>query len=259
MSDLTVIAKRGIGLIDLTTLTDHEQRADITAICQQAVTAMGHTAALCLYPRFIPLARKTLRQQGEAEIRLATVTNFPHGDACLETAQAETRAAIAYGADEVDLVFPWRALLEGDHAIGERMVSACRQLCHEQNVLLKVIIETGELKQPEIIATASRIVIGSGADFIKTSTGKVPVNATLAAAEVMLTAIEQCGVRHSVGFKAAGGIRTTAEAASYIQLADRIMGEGWVTPHRFRFGASGLLQDFLRHCGLTNAGAVTDY
>lgn len=259
MSDLAVIAKRALGLVDLTTLTDSEQTSDIVTLCRQAATPMGNTVALCLYPRFIPLARKILCQQGSEDIRLATVTNFPYGDPCLDTALAETRAAIAYGADEVDLVFPWRALLNGDNAAGASMVSACKQLCHEQGVLLKVILETGELKQPEVIRAASKIAIESGADFIKTSTGKVPVNATLAAAEVMLQTIEQCGARNSVGFKAAGGIRTTEEAANYISLAERIMGDGWVTPQSFRFGASGLLQDFLRNCGLTDTAADTGY
>ena len=139
---------------------------------------MGNTAAVCIYPRFIPIARKTLKEQGTPDVRIATVTNFPHGNDDIEIALAETRAAIAYGADEVDVVFPYRALIAGNEQVGFDLVKACKDACAAANVLLKVIIETGELKEEALIRKASEISIKAGADFIKTSTGKVPVNAT---------------------------------------------------------------------------------
>ena len=115
---------------------------------------------------------------------------------------------------------------------------------------MKVILETGRLRSPENIAAASRDAIAAGADFIKTSTGKTEVSATLEAAEIMLAAIARSGRR--VGFKAAGGIRTTAQAGAYLALADRIMGPDWAAPESFRFGASGLLDDLLAKLGAAN-------
>ncbi len=209
----------------------------------------GNTAAICIYPRFIPLARKVLREQGTPEIRIATVTNFPHGNDDLDIALAETNAALAYGADEVDVVFPYRALMAGNEQIGFDIVKACKDACAKAGALLKVIIETGELKDAALIRKASEISIKAGADFIKTSTGKVPVNATLESAELMLQVIHDMGVGKEVGFKPAGGVRTAEEAAQYLALANRIMGDNWVDARHFRFGASSLLGNLLATLG----------
>ncbi len=157
-------------------------------------TPVGNTAAICIYPRFIPIARKTLKEQGTPDIRIATVTNFPHGNDDIDIALAETRAAIAYGADEVDVVFPYRALIAGNEQVGFDLVKACKDACAAANVLLKVIIETGELKEEALIRKASEISIKAGADFIKTSTGKVPVNATPESARIMMEVIRDMGV-----------------------------------------------------------------
>lgn len=116
-------------------------------------------------------------------------------------------------------------------------------------MLLKVIIETGELKQADLIRKASEIAIKAGADFIKTSTGKVPVNATLESAELMMSVIRDMGVAKTVGFKPAGGVRTAEDALHYLQLADRILGEGWADARHFRFGASSLLASLLAALG----------
>ena len=178
MTDLTASSLRALKLMDLTTLNDDDTNEKVIALCHQAKTPVGNTAAICIYPRFIPIARKTLKEQGTPDIRIATVTNFPHGNDDIEIALAETRAAIAYGADEVDVVFPYRALIAGNEQIGFDLVKACKDACAAANVLLKVIIETGELKEEALIRKASEISIKAGADFIKTSTGKVPVNAT---------------------------------------------------------------------------------
>ncbi len=259
MTDMTVIARQAIGLMDLTTLNDDDTDEKVAALCRQANSPAGQTAAICIYPRFVPLARKVLREQGTPDIRIATVTNFPHGNDDIAIAVAETRAAIAYGADEVDVVFPWRALKAGDAQCGADLVSACSTLCHDASILLKVIIESGELQTPALIRQASEIAIDAGADFIKTSTGKVPVNATLESARIMLEVIRDKGVAARVGFKPAGGVRTTEDAAAYLALAAQILGDSWADARHFRFGASGLLNSLLKTSGHQVDGAATGY
>ncbi|GGZ94874.1 deoxyribose-phosphate aldolase [Ignatzschineria ureiclastica] len=245
MTNVTDDARLALSLMDLTTLNQDDTDEKIIALCQQAQSPAGNTAAICIYPRFIPLARKTLRAQGTPEIRIATVTNFPHGNDDLEIALAETNAALAYGADEVDVVFPYRALMAGNETIGFEMVKACKEACAQKGALLKVIIETGELKEPALIRKASEIAIKAGADFIKTSTGKVPVNATLESAKLMLEVIRDLNVGDRVGFKPAGGVRTAEEASEYLTLARSIMGDQWLDARHFRFGASSLLGNLL--------------
>lgn len=249
MTDLTQTAKFALGLMDLTTLNDDDTEQKVIALCQQAKSTLGNTAAVCIYPQFIATARQTLQLQETPEIKIATVTNFPHGNADLTVAVAETRAAIASGADEVDVVFPWRALQAGDADIGFNLVKECKSVCALSGVLLKVIIESGELTQAELIRQASEIAIDAGADFIKTSTGKVPVNATLDAARIMLEVIRDKNKADSVGFKAAGGVRTTEDAAAYLALAAEVLGPDWADKRHFRFGASGLLSSLLATCG----------
>ena len=249
MTDLTAAARLALSLMDLTTLNDDDTDEKVTELCHQAKSPEGNTAAICIYPRFISLARKVLREQGTPEIRIATVTNFPHGNDDLDIALAETNAALAYGADEVDVVFPYRALMAGNEQIGFDIVKACKDACAKAGSLLKVIIETGELKDAALIRKASEISIKAGADFIKTSTGKVPVNATLESAELMLQVIHDMGVGKEVGFKPAGGVRTAEEAAQYLALANRIMGDNWVDARHFRFGASSLLGNLLATLG----------
>lgn len=241
-TSLVNTARQALSLMDLTTLTDQETEQDIINLCQQAKSTAGNTAAICIYPRFIPLAKKILIEQGTPEIKIATVTNFPHGNSDIDIAVAETKAAVAYGADEVDVVFPYKALIGGDINSGFELVEACKEAC-PPSVLLKVIIETGELKTPELIKLASEVAIRAGADFIKTSTGKVPTNATPEAAKIMLTAISASN--KEVGFKAAGGVKNAEDAKVYLDLATQTLGEAWLTSRHFRFGASSLLNNLL--------------
>ncbi|MBP2169645.1 deoxyribose-phosphate aldolase [Erwinia toletana] len=259
MTDVTAAALRALKLMDLTTLNDDDTDAKVIALCHQAKSPAGNTAAICIYPRFIPIARKTLLEQGTPEIRIATVTNFPHGNDDIAIALAETRAAIAYGADEVDVVFPYRALMAGNRDVGFALVKACKEACAAANVLLKVIIESGELKEAALIRQASEIAIDAGADFIKTSTGKVPVNATPEVAEIMLTVIRDKGVKAQVGFKPAGGVRTAADAELYLKLADDLLGSDWADARHFRFGASSLLASLLNAAGYQSAGSQSGY
>lgn len=257
--NLKQYAEKALSLMDLTTLNDDDTDAKVIALCQNAKTSFGTPAAVCVYPRFVPIARKTLKQLGIEQVKIATVTNFPHGNDDIEIALAETQAAIAYGADEVDVVFPYRALMVGDEQIGFELVKRCKAACAENNVLLKVIIESGELKTEALIRKASEISIQAGADFIKTSTGKVAVNATPESAKAMLETIRDLGVADKVGFKAAGGVKTTEEAKLYLELASEILGKTWADSAHFRFGASSLLANLLATLNDQEATEVTGY
>ncbi|WP_318434018.1 deoxyribose-phosphate aldolase [Photobacterium leiognathi] len=258
MSDLKTAALRALKLMDLTTLNDDDTNAKVIELCKNAKTVVGNTAAVCIYPRFIPVAKKQLREQGTPEVRIATVTNFPHGNDDIEIAVAETKAAVAYGADEVDVVFPYRALMAGNAEVGFELVKQCKAACGD-NVLLKVIIETGELKTEALIKQASEISINAGADFIKTSTGKVPVNATPEYAQIMLNVIKDMGVEKTVGFKPAGGVRTAEDAQQYLAMADEILGAEWADSRHYRFGASSLLANLLHTLGEGEAAAQGGY
>lgn len=243
MSDLTLIAKQALSLMDLTSLNETDTDDSIYALCQNAKSPAGLPASICIYPQFIPVARQYLTQLGIGELKIATVTNFPAGEADVALAVHETEQAIALGADEVDVVFPYRALIDGDENIGFELVQQCKQACGDK--CLKVIIEVGELKQETLIKKASRIAIDAGADFIKTSTGKVPVNATPEYARMMLEVIHEKSAQDKVGFKAAGGVRTAQEAKIYLDIANELFGAEWVTAQHFRFGASSLLNNLI--------------
>ncbi|AKS41351.1 deoxyribose-phosphate aldolase [Wenzhouxiangella marina] len=240
--DLDRIARRAIALVDLTSLNDDDSDERIVELCQRASTPAGPVAAVCVYPRFVELAVATLRANPATRaVRVATVVNFPGGDGRESEVLAEIDRALGDDADEIDLVFPWRALLAGDRRAGEQLVRAARERCGEHG--LKVILETGELARPEAILEAASIALDQGADFLKTSTGKVRVNATPEAARVLLELIRDRGA--NAGFKASGGLKTTEDAAVYLCLADEILGPAWADPEHFRFGASSLLDDLI--------------
>ena len=232
-------ALRAIPLIDLTDLSDDCAREQIDALVARALALPIPVAALCIWPRFVAQARTGLKS---SPIKLATVVNFPHGDEDVAAVCAETRAALADGADEIDLVLPWRALIAGRDDIARDMVRAVAK-CLTPAAELKVIIESGELPDDETIARASRLAIEEGAHFVKTSTGKTKTSATPQAARIMIGAIRDSG--KPVGFKASGGLRTLEQARAYLAIADDIMGADFVSPARFRFGASSLLDPLL--------------
>lgn len=242
------VAKRAIGLLDLTSLNDNDTDEVIVDLCAKAHGEFGHTAAVCVWPRFVKLAKKEL---DGTPVRIATVVNFPHGGTDVEATVAETKQAIADGADEIDVVLPYKTFMEGDMDSSKALLTATKKACGGK--IMKVIIESGVLTHANTIADASRLSIECGADFIKTSTGKTPVSATLEAANVMLEAIRDS--RKPVGFKASGGVRTTEQAADYMALADKIMGPKWISPKTFRFGASGLRDSLLASMGYGEASA----
>ena len=206
-------------------------------MCERAVTPHGHVAAICIWPQFVARAAELLDGK---PVRIATVVNFPDGAGDRDSVIAETEAAVADGANEIDLVLPYKRL-EDDADFAYDVVAGTRGAAGK--ALLKVILETGELKGEALIRKASELAIDAGADFIKTSTGKVDVNATPEAARIMLAVIADHG--GDIGFKPAGGIRTLDDANLYLDIAAEILGPDWATPRTFRFGASSLLDNLL--------------
>ena len=231
------LARRALACLDLTSLNDADDAAAISALCARAAGPAGAPAALCVWPRFVALARA----QAPAGVRVAAVANFPAGGQDAAAAVADAQAIIAAGGDEVDLVLPWRALQAGNAAGAAAVVHAVRQACAGHT--LKLIIESGDLADPGLVHQASLIGLDAGVDFLKTSTGKTATGATPEAARVMLQAIAAHPRGAGAGFKASGGIRRVADAAVYIALVREILGADAVGPQRLRFGASGLLGD----------------
>ena len=231
------LAVRLLPMLDLTSLGEDDTPALIEALCASARTPHGLPAALCVYPEHVSTVRRAL--QGSTA-KVATVVNFPDGSSDCARAVRETRRALAAGADEIDLVLPYRALRRGRPALAEAVVKACRDVCGA-GTTLKLILETGELGTPELVLQGCAIGLAARVDFLKTSTGKVPVNATPEAAALMLDAIAEDGGR--CGFKAAGGIRTLADATIYLELAASRLGDTWIEPAHFRIGASTLFAE----------------
>ena len=232
-----------ISCLDYTSLNDTDTENDIRTLCQRAITPKGNVAAICLYPQFVDFATREL---ADARVKIATVANFPEGTTALNAVISDVKANLFDGTDEIDVVLPYHDYLDGNKAAAVTLIKAAKHACGDK--CLKVILETGELKDSEMIATASADCLAAGADFLKTSTGKVATGATLEAAATMLQAIKTYQTTNSrtVGFKASGGVRTVQEAINYIALANLIMGSGWVTSQTFRIGASSLLDTLLK-------------
>lgn len=242
-------ARRILPLLDLTSLNDADDAAVTAALCAKAVTPAGHVAAVCLWPTFITQAKQALSGSG---VKVATVVNFPGGSLPAEKVVDQIGRALADGADEIDVVMPYGAIMAGmggDQRAADHL-QACRQACG--STTMKVILESGALAKPALIERAAQVAVAAGADFLKTSTGKIPAGATPGAARIMLAACRDAG--RPVGFKASGGIRDVETAAQYLALADAICGPGWASPATFRFGASGLLDALL---GVLGHGPVT--
>jgi deoxyribose-phosphate aldolase len=238
-----------IRMMDLTTLEGKDTPGKVRALCVKAMhpqpgdPTIPHVAAICVYPAMVADARETLGMSG---VRVASVaTGFPSGQTFLDVKLAETRQAIEAGADEVDMVIDRGAFLAGDYLTVFEEIVAIKDACGETH--LKVILETGELETYDNVRRASILAMAAGADFIKTSTGKVTPAATLPVTLVMLEAIRdfERGTGRAVGMKPAGGIRTAKEAIQYLVVLYETLGPRWMTPERFRFGASSLLNDVL--------------
>jgi deoxyribose-phosphate aldolase len=238
-----------IRMIDLTTLEGKDTPGKIRALCVKAIhpqpgdPTIPHVAAICVYPALVAEAREAL---GTSGVRVASVaTGFPSGQTFLDVKLAETRQAVEAGADEVDMVIDRGAFLSGDYYTVFEEIVAVKEASGPAH--LKVILETGELETYDNVRRASVLAMAAGADFIKTSTGKVSPAATLPVTLVMLEAIREFerATGRIVGMKPAGGIRTAKEAIQYLVVLYETLGPRWMTPERFRFGASSLLNDVL--------------
>ena len=238
-----------IRMMDLTTLEGKDTPGKIRALCAKAIQplpgdpSIPHVAAICVYPALVADAKEAL---GSSGVLVASVaTGFPSGQTFLDLKLAETRQAIEAGADEIDMVIDRGAFLAGDYAAVFDEIVAIKEACGETH--LKVILETGELETYDNVRRASVLAMAAGADFIKTSTGKVAPAATLPVTLVMLEAIRdfERATGRAVGMKPAGGIRVAKEAIQYLVVLYETLGPRWMTPDRFRFGASSLLNDVL--------------
>jgi deoxyribose-phosphate aldolase len=226
-----------VAFLDLTTLDDDDTPDDVRALCEKAQTPRGPVAAVCILPR---LARVAVEALQGTPVKVATVANFPDGAYDPEGAAAAAAQAVADGVDEVDVVAPWRSVLEGDDEALARLVAATAEACGDRT--LKVILETGSHPDPVTTRAMADAALIAGAFFLKTSTGKYGPGADLGSARVLLEAVRDFGAG---GVKVSGGVRTAEQADDYLRLAAALLGEEEVTPERFRIGASSLLDALL--------------
>lgn len=243
------LLRLALSMIDLTTLEGMDTPERVAALCRKAIRPMPerpdlpHTAAVCVYPTLVPHARRAL---GTSGVKLASVaTGFPSGLTPLSIKLEEVRQTVAAGADEIDMVIDRGAFLAGDDQKVYEEIALVKEACGK--AVLKVILETGELGTLDNVAAASRLAIAAGGDFIKTSTGKIQPAATMEVGLVMLEAIREAWLEEGrrISMKPAGGIRTAKEALHWLVMVAETLGSEWMTPERFRFGASSLVNDLL--------------
>ena len=238
-----------ISMVDLTTLEGADTAGKVRALCAKAAqpdpadASVPKVAAVCVYPDMVEVAVRALSGTGVGVASVATA--FPSGRAPMEVKLADTRAAVAAGAAEIDMVIDRGAFLAGDYARVHEEIVAVREACGPAH--LKVILETGELATYDNVRRASWLAMRAGADFIKTSTGKVSPAATLPVTLVMLEAVRdyRAATGRQVGVKPAGGIRTAKDAIKYLVLVKETAGPDWLRPGWFRLGASSVLNDLL--------------
>jgi deoxyribose-phosphate aldolase len=248
-----------IAMVDLTTLEGADTEGRVTSLCTKALRpdpldpTVPAVAAVCVYPDLVAHARSVL---GRSSVHVASVAAaFPSGRASLHVKLLDVREAVAAGADEIDMVIDRGAFLSGRLGQVFDEIVAVKEACGTSH--LKVILETGELVTYDNVRRASWLAMLGGADFIKTSTGKVTVSATSPVALVMLEAVRDFAesTGQVVGVKVAGGIRTTKDAIRYLVLVNETVGSSWLSPDRFRFGASSLLNDLLMQRSKQHHGA----
>ena len=238
-----------VRMVDLTTLEGADTAGKVRALCAKARRpdpsdpGCPSVAAVCVYGDLAPIAVESLRGSGVATAAVATA--FPSGRASLEVKLADTKAAVAAGVQEIDMVIDRGAFLSGRYLDVHDEIVAVKEACGPAH--LKVILETGELVTYDNVRRASWLAMLAGADFVKTSTGKVQPAATLPVTLVMLEAVRDfhATTGRAVGVKAAGGIRSAKDAIRYLVVVNETVGDDWLTPERFRFGASTLLNDLL--------------
>jgi deoxyribose-phosphate aldolase len=254
-----------IECMDLTTLEGKDSEGRVRSLCAKGrnpapqLPDVPSVAAVCVYPNLVPVAKDGL---AGTSVKVASVaTAFPSGQSSLEVKLADTQAALDAGADEIDMVIDRGAFLAGRYREVAQEIVAVKRVCGD--IHLKVILETGELGTYDNVRRASDLALEAGADFIKTSTGKVTTSATFPVAVTMCEAIRDFARRSGrrAGLKVAGGCRTTKQALTYLVIVKETLGEGWLNPGLFRIGASSLLDDLLMQYEkeLTGHYAGADY
>lgn len=225
-----------IPLIDLTCLNNNDTDERIRALCDKAKTPYGAVAAVCVYPQFVSVAAACLHN-----INIATVINFPNGDQSIDACNTSIQQSIADGADELDVVFPYRAFLSGEKKQASEFVQTIRLTSKHKS--LKIILESGAFTNSATLIDACRLCVECGVDFLKTSTGKIDVGATPDAVAAMLSVLQ---AHPNIGLKISGGVRSIVQAEQYYRQVATVMGESWINPQHLRFGASSLLQAILQ-------------
>jgi len=241
--------KLALSMIDLTTLEGKDTKGKVQQLCYKAMHPhdalknIPTVAAICVYPSQVGIAKKALEG---SDIRVASVaTAFPSGQSNIEAKLSDTAYAVAQGADEIDMVLSRGEFLTGNYQYIFDEIAAIKEACGDAH--LKVILETGELETLENVRKASELAMHAGADFIKTSTGKIQPAATMPVTYVMLDAIKDFYLKTGkmIGMKPAGGISTSKIALQYLVMLNEVLGEKWMNKHYFRFGASSLANDIL--------------
>jgi deoxyribose-phosphate aldolase len=251
--------KMAVSMMDLTTLEGKDTPGKVAYLCRKALQpteakyGVPSCAAVCVYPNMVKYARKFVAENSRVHVA-SVATGFPSGQYPLRTKLEEVRRAVGDGADEIDMVIDRGAFLDGDYPKVFDEIAATKQACGPAH--LKVILETGELVTYDNVRLASQIAMEAGGDFIKTSTGKVNPAATMPVTLVMLEAIRDyffaTGIR--IGMKPAGGIRNSKMALHYLVMLKETLGDDWLTPELFRFGASTLVNDVLMQIAKTVEG-----
>ena len=240
MDDITA-AKIIIRCLDLTSLNNNDNEAKIIKLCQRAQTPYGNVAAVCVYPKFVKLCNEVLPKN--SNIAIATVINFPKAQDDISKVIADINSAKKLGANELDVVFPYKHFLDKDYTFCKTFIDEVVKETGKRHTL-KIILETGELKTSRLISEATNLCLKRGVNFIKTSTGKTDISATPEAANTILETI--LSSKTNAGFKASGGIKTINDAKKYLILAKLIMGSKWLSQDHFRIGASSLLDDLIK-------------
>jgi deoxyribose-phosphate aldolase len=250
--------KLAISMIDLTTLEGKDTAGKVRQLCYKAMhphdslKSVPKVAAICVYPAYVSIAKKALDGSG---IKVASVaTAFPSGQSSIKVKLSDTKFAVNQGADEIDMVISRGQFLAGNYQYVFDEIALVKEACGAAH--LKVILETGELDTLDNVRKASEIAMHAGADFIKTSTGKVQPAATMQVTYVMLDAIKDYYLKTGkmIGMKPAGGISTSKMALQYLVMLNEVLGEKWMSKNYFRFGASSLLNDILMQLVKTETG-----
>lgn len=223
-----------LGLLDLTDLRPGVEADAIERLCARAVCVPGGVAAVCIAPAFVAQCARDLAGTG---VKVATVVNFPAGSTDADAVAREVHGVIEHGADELDVVMPYGALLAGDIDGAARVLDTVAEIVQGRRIV-KVILETGAFSERSAIVDAARFAVEHGADFLKTSTGTTAVSATPLAVGALLDVVRDTS--RAVGIKPSGGISTLEAADGYLEQAEAVMGRAWIHPGTFRFGASGL-------------------